>query len=190
MRESEVLHKAGQPTHCLGVLPQVQHKLLAWASALNVSEIAVLPPEFMGKVGQGSLVASRIEPARKPPSGYYAAPRLRQGEPFVKSGEYSRSGRCHGVVQVQPTGRRVERVPWVAVPTEVTVISRPIESLIVPYLIDFADPFNLEPAPQHVKLRCAPDKAPTGRSPLHSPEEAEKQEHIPRPHALICQMCL
>ena len=112
--------------------------------------------------------------------------RLRQNEPFIKSRGHSRSKHYHGVVQVQPTGRHVKRVLWVTRPTEVTVISRPIELLIMPYIIDLANLFNLKPAPQHVQFRCTPDKAPTCTSFLHPPEEAEEQEYIPYPHALIC----
>ena len=86
--------------------------------------------------------------------------------------------------------RHVECIPWVAGLTELTVVSRPIELRVMPYLIDFANLFNLKPAPQYMQFRSTPDKAPTGTSFLHSLEEAEEKEYIPGFHTLIRQVSL
>ena len=114
--------------------------------------------------------------------------RFRQDQPLIESGEHPRSGRREVVAQVQLLGCDIKRIPWVTMPTEVTVIPRPVEPSITPYLIHLARLFNLEPTPQDVLLRFASDEPPTFPSFLHPPEEAEEQEHIPGPHALLLQM--
>ena len=85
-------------------------------------------------------------------------------------------------------GCHVQRIPWVTTPTEVTVVSRPAEFLVIPYFLHLANLLNLEPTPKDVLLRFAADKAPTFSGLLDSPEEAEKQEHISNPHALPFRM--
>ena len=86
----------------------------------------------------------------------------------------------------------VQRIPWVIIPTEVTMITCPIELPAFPYLISYfihlADLFNLEPTPNDVLSGFASDKAPALLSLMHLPVEAEEQEHISSPHSLIFQM--
>ena len=116
--------------------------------------------------------------------------RFRQDQPLIESGEHPRSRDGQAITQVRLVGRHVQRVPRVATPAEVTVMPRPVEPSITPYLIHPARRFNLEPTPRDVLLRFASDEPPTFPGLLHPPEEAEEQEHIPGPHALLLQMPL
>ena len=137
----------------------------------------------------GGFAAIGIEPPWKPPLGHRAT-RLRQDQPLIESGEHPRSRGGQAIAQVQLVGRHVQRVPRVATPAEVTVMPRPVEPSITPYLIHPASRFNPEPTPPDVLLRFASDQPPTFPGLLRPPEEAEEQEHIPGPHALLLQMPL
>ena len=94
---TEITHQAGNPAHCLGVLLQVQHELLALSYAPEIGVVIIaVPTPSVGVVSQRSLATVGIESARKPPLGHWAA-RLRQNETFIKSRENSRPRRCRAV---------------------------------------------------------------------------------------------
>ena len=140
-------------------------------------------------IAQRSLIVIGIEPAWKSPPGHRAA-RLRQNEFCIGPREYSRSTSLQAIAQVQPVGRNIQRVARVIAPAEMTVVTRPIELPVSPYLIHLADLLDLEPAPQDVLSRRIPDKLPAPLSPFNLPEKAEEKEHVSDSYTLIFQVSL